>query len=56
MSFKRIIIKHIRLCYPEMKIYPSSTYSVFSFLGREKINDEYASTILKKLQWQYVMK
>jgi hypothetical protein len=32
-----------------MGTYPLSTFSIFSFLGREKANDEYASTILKRI-------
>ena len=45
---KKLIIKHIRLCYPEMGISPSA-FTVSSFLERDKVNDEYASTILKRI-------
>ena len=36
------------MCFPEMGTY-SSTFSILSFLGRDKVNDEFASTIIKRI-------
>ena len=45
---KKIIIKHIRFCYPEMSIYESKL-SVTSFLPRGKVDYSTASEILKRI-------
>ena len=45
---KKIIIKHIRLCFKEMKPHESK-FSIFSILPRDKVNDQFASDILKRI-------
>ena len=45
---KKIIIKHIRFCYPEMSIYESKL-SITSFLPRGKVDYSTASEILKRI-------
>lgn len=45
---KKIIIKHIRFCFPEMSIYESKL-SITSFLSRTKVDYSVASDILKKI-------
>lgn len=45
---KKIIIKHIRFCFPEMSIYESKL-SITSFLSRTKVDYSIASDMLKKI-------
>lgn len=45
---KKIIIKHIRFCYPEMSIYESKL-SITSFLPRKKVDYLTASEMLKRI-------
>lgn len=48
MFLKKLIITHIRLCYPKMSILPSN-FTISAFLESELVNEQDASNILKRI-------